>query len=104
MHLNNFARILGEATSLNKIGPDDIRHYIDVRLAEKGNRGGTIKPDTVRKELQTFRLAWGCAKRQGNVATDCPVDDVDRPKRRQKPAFQTWEQIESIILRGKTDH
>ncbi len=100
VHLNNFARVFGGSTSLDSIQSDDIRRYIDVRLAEKGNRGGTIKPDTVRKELQTFRLAWSYAKRRGNVAKDCPVNDVDRPKRRQKPPFQTWEQIESIISRG----
>lgn len=101
VHLNNFSRVLGKATSLDSIGPDDIRRYIDARLVEKGNRGGTIKSDTVRKELQTFRLAWRFAKRQGNVATNCPVDDVERPKRRQKPPFQTWEQIDSVISRGK---
>jgi hypothetical protein len=53
VHLNNFARVLA-AMTLDRIEPDDIRRYIDSRLLEKENRGGTIKPDTIRKELQTF--------------------------------------------------
>jgi integrase len=100
VHLNNFLRIFGQDMPLHTIGPDDIRHYIDKRLTEKGNRGGTIKPDTVRKELQTFRLAWRFARQRKHVAADCPVDSVDRPKRRQKARFQTWEQISSAISRG----
>ncbi|MEX2310436.1 MAG: site-specific integrase [Pirellulales bacterium] len=100
VHLNNYARILGKATALHTIRGVDIQHYIDRRLAEKGNRGGTIKSDTVRKELQTFRLLWKYARRNGNVFADCPVEDVTRPKRRQKPPFQTWEQITSVIERS----
>jgi integrase len=100
VHLNNFVRILGNDTALHTVAPEDIQRYIDTRLNEKGNRGGTIKPDTVRKELQTFRLAWSFAKRRGHVAIDCPVDVVPRPKRRQKPRFQTWEQISLAISRG----
>jgi integrase len=100
VHLNNFVRILGNDTALHTVAPDDIQRYIDARLKEKGNRGGTIKPDTVRKELQTFRLAWSFAKRRGHVAIDCPVDVVPRPKRRQKMRFQTWEHISSTISRG----
>jgi integrase len=100
VHLNNFERILGKNTAVHRIDSDQIGEYIKVRLAERGNRGGFIKPDTVRKELQTFRLMWAFARQNGKVFGDCPVDDIKRPKRRIKPPFQTWEQISSAIERG----
>jgi integrase len=101
VHLNNFERILGGGTALHTIACGDIQRYITKRLASKGNRGGTVKADTVRKELQTFQLVWKLAKQTGHVAADCPVAEVRRPKRRQKPPFQTWEQILSAINRGQ---
>lgn len=100
VHLNNFERILGKKADLHLITSDDIQNYINKRLTEKGNRGGTIKPDTIRKELQTFHLVWKFAKQRNHVVGECPIDGIRRPKRRQKPPFQTWEQITSSIKRG----
>lgn len=97
VHLNNFERILGSSTPMHLIGESQVQQYINTRLAERGNRGGTIKPDTVRKELQTFKLAWNFAKRRDYVAAKCPLEELDPPKRRQKPQFRTWEQITSAI-------
>jgi integrase len=101
VHCNNFARILGSSTPLHSITSSDIEHYIHQRLAERGNRDSTIKADTVRKELQTFRLVWRFAKRRGHVFAECPVDDANNLKRREKPRFQTWEQIVSTIERSQ---
>jgi site-specific recombinase XerD len=104
-HLNNLRRVLGDRTPLNAIRAADLREYVNVRLSEDGNRGGKIKPDTVRKELQTFRLAWQFAKGEGYVAGDCPLVHVRLPKKRRRPPFQTWEQIETRVARGGlTDH
>lgn len=99
-HLNNLKRLIGGSTPINAIQPADLRSYIGQRQREDGNRGGKIKPDTIRKELQTFRLLWHLAKAEGCVSGECPLDDVKLPKKRQKPPFLTWEQIEQRIARG----
>jgi integrase len=100
IHLNHFKRVLGSDTPVQSIVAGDLRSYINQRHGEKGRRGGTVKPDTIRKELETFRLAWHFALSEGYVVGDCPLKDVDLPKRRRKPPFQTWEQIEAKIARG----
>ena len=64
---------MGKNTVVHKIDSDQIGEYIKVRLAERGSRDGFIKPDTVRKELQTSRLVWAFVKRNGNVFSTCPV-------------------------------
>ena len=99
-HLNNLQRLLGEKKALCSITPEDLRNYVKLRLDEDGNRGGKIKPDTIRKELQTFRLAWQFAQGEGYVQGDCPLVHIRLPKKRRRPPFQTWEQIEARIARG----
>jgi integrase len=100
VHVNNLIRILGRGTRLHAVRSADLEHFIRTRLGQPGNRGGTIKPDTVRKELDTFRLLWRYAQQQGHVIEHCPVADIRKPKRRQRPPFQTWEQIEAAVDRG----
>jgi integrase len=99
-HLNNLQRILPRRQPLHDLSPSDLRTYIRRRQQETGQRGGKIKPDTIRKELQTFRLLWSYARDEGFVAGECPIAKIKLPKRRQKLTFQTWEQIESRIGRG----
>lgn len=100
VHLNNLKRVLGKTTPLHTITASDLEGYIRTRLGESGNRGGRIKPDTVRKELQTFRLIWFFAKGQKQVQGECPLEEVRLPKKRRRPRFETWEQIEARVARG----
>lgn len=100
VHLNNIKRLIGESTSLHSLKPDDIRRYIELRQQERGNRGGNIKSDTIRKELQTVRLLWVFAVDEGYATGESPLVNVRRPKKRRKPPFQTWEQIEQRMDRG----
>lgn len=100
VHLNNLKRVIGESRALHTISPSDLIDYIKQRQQDDGNRGGKIRSDTIRKELQTFRLLWSFGKREGNVRSECPLDGVDLPKKHRKPPFQTREQIERRIARG----
>lgn len=100
VHLNNFKRLLGARKLFHAIAASDLRNYISRRQLEPGIRGGNVAGDTIRKELQTFRLVWHFAKRDGFVSGESPLKGIKLPKKRRKPPFQTWEQIEQRIVRG----
>jgi integrase len=99
-HTNNLKRHLGERTWFDEIGPGDLRRYVTARKDEPGIRGGTVKNDTIRKELDTFRQLWAFAASEGYVSGDNPVSRIRLPKKNRKPPFMTWEQIEAKIERG----
>lgn len=50
------------------------------RRHEPGIRGGTIKNDTIRKELDTFRQLWAFAASEGFVSGDNRVSRIKLPK------------------------
>lgn len=100
VHLNNLKRLIGDRRGLHTIVPSDLTTYITERQKEDGHRGGKIRSDTIRKELQTFRLLWTYGKGRGCVSAECPLDEISLPKRHRKPPFQTRVQIERTIARG----
>jgi len=100
VHCNNLKRLLGANTPFHAIASTDLRRFIRERQQEPGIHDGKIASDTIRKELQTFRLLWEFGKREGYASGENPLTDVPLPKKRQKPPFQTWEQIERRIERG----
>jgi len=101
-HFNHLLRILKAATPVANLTTDDLQRYIGKRSKEPGFRG-LIKSRTIRKEISTFRNVWN------NFALPRKVVDKNfraafgklmYPKERERPPFQTWEQIERQIERG----
>ena len=75
--------------------------YISARSRRK-YRGKTIQRQTIEKELQTLRQAWGwVAGRSKNVlAPSFSLKELSFPKSREKPPFMSWSQIEREVARG----
>lgn len=98
-YYKNHARILyrgwAAETPLHAITADDLRTYVEVRLAEG------ISPETIwGKELQVLARVFNLAMRRGAVAST-PFADVRKPKLRSKqfhwiPLEQMAPLIESI--------
>lgn len=105
VHIRHFKRVMGERRALSSTTLDDLQQYVKERHAEK-RRGKQTSGKTIRKELATFRQIWDWAQRRGIVAKPCPVYGEGRkwvvsiPKSKERPKFQTWEQIERELRRG----
>ena len=66
------------------------------RSKEPGRRGN-LSAATIRKELATLSSLWNWAVGQGYVKGPFPRKGLIFPKQEDKPAFQTWSQIERQI-------
>lgn len=69
--------------------------------AKDKHHGEFIGPDTIKKEITTFRLIWNWAKRQGYLNSPAPVENIIYPKRDEKPPFVTMAEIERKLKRGR---
>ena len=78
---------------------NDIQRYIQKRLQEAW-RGKPIRPDTIQKELTTFKLIWNWAVNQDYLKGIAPMKGIKFPKRDQKSPFLTHDEIQRIIVRG----
>ncbi|MDA0589625.1 MAG: site-specific integrase [Planctomycetota bacterium] len=97
-HMKHVTRILGERTLLRSVRTTDLQRYVTTRSGEQGRRG-KVSPVTIRKELATFGSLWNWARTQELVEGDFPCRGVVFGKHDEKPAFQTWSQIERQISR-----
>lgn len=103
IHANHFKRLLGDRTELSAITGQDLQErYVNKRAKEEGRYGRRIDADTIKKEIGTLRMVWNRGYRQkvAGILDCCPCADLQYPKDRQKPSFQTWEQIQKTIARG----
>ncbi len=97
-HIRNLLRLLPKRRSANSINSADVQHYVEKRLKEKrGER--FISPETVRREMDTFRSIWNWATRE-YVDGPPPTSGLTFAKRDEKLPFMTWEEIETRIARG----
>jgi len=75
--------------------------YVTDRSRRK-YRGKTIQRQTIEKESQTLRQAWGwVTKRSKDVpAPAFSLKELSFPNSREKPPFMSWAQIEREVVRG----
>ena len=92
IHFGHLVRILGEGAKLREIGLAQLQDYVDKRAAAKGRRG-KLSPETIRKELVSFRAAWNWAIEMGIVSHRFPNQGLRFPKGTEKPPFMTFEEI-----------
>ena len=98
-HVRHFTRILGKSRAVQSITKADLQQYAAKRLKER-YRGSLIRPDTVRKELVTFRMLWNWGVEEGLLMGRSPTKHVDLPLVDEKPPFMTRTEIEAVIRRG----
>ena len=87
-------KTLGEKFPLPELAQADLQRHIYRRAAEG------IAPVTIRKEVTGLRAAWNWGRRSGLVAAEWPGKGLVYRKGREKPPFQTWDEIERQIARG----
>ncbi len=100
IHVAHLLRLLRESTELRKVGVPELQAYVKTRGREVGLRGKRVQPETIRKELATFRQVWHYAKARQWVSGQLLLKEVRLPKAAEKPPFQTWDEIERKIRRG----
>ncbi len=98
-HIAHLLGHLKKAKPMQSVTTSDMQTYIDRRLRDS-YRKKPIRPETVRKEVATFRLIWNWATTHGHVVGPAPTKDLKYPKTEQKPPFMTREAIEKIVKRG----
>ncbi len=98
-HIKHLLRHLGTNKIVQTVKVADVQGYVKKRLKDSW-RKKTIRPDTIEKELTTFRLIWNWAVQQGYVKGPAPIKGVKLPKRNEKPPFMTSDEIQRIIDRG----
>lgn len=98
-HIRHLTRLIGGTRTAQSLTVADLQNYADRRSLES-YRGKAICPDTVRKEITTFRLIWNWAIERGLLAGRAPVKGVRLSKPDEKPPFLTWSEIEATVARG----
>lgn len=99
IHVKHFQRHLGPQRVMQSVTKADLQDYAASRLKDK-HHGKLIQPDTVRKELVTFRMLWNWGVEEGLLTGRSPTKDVALPLSDEKPPFMTRGEIERIIRRG----
>lgn len=99
IHMEHLKKHLGSKAPLVEITNAAMQTYAAKR-AKACFRGKPVQPETVRKDLITFRLIWNWAANQGIVSGKAPIKGVYLPKSKEKPPFMTWPEIERIVVRG----
>lgn len=101
IHITHLLRLLGARTPLPEV-PGKLQGYVNARSQEAGRRSECVSHVTVKKELGTLTGIWNrWGMREGLVMQTLSLRNLEYPKKREKPPFQTWEQIERRIARGK---
>lgn len=100
IHAAHLTRLIGAKTALQDV-PGKLQAYVNQRSAEPGRRGEPVSQVTVRKELGTLTSLWNrWGVRQGLVTQPLSLKNLEYRKGKEKPPFQTWEQIERKIAQG----
>ena len=98
-HVSHLLRHLRKSKLAQSVTTGDMQTYCEKRLRD-AYRDKPIRPDTVKKEVATFRLIWNWAVAQGYLTGPAPTKGLKYPKTEQKLPFMTWKEIETIIARG----
>jgi integrase len=99
-HIRHLRRVLGNSVVLDALQLVDLQRYVNDRAEEKGIRGRTLSPATIKKEIVTLNTAWRWGLSNGFVDRPLPKAGLRMPRGVEKPPFQTWEEIERKIARG----
>lgn len=97
-HLKHFKKHLGPHRKVQAISKSDLQGYVSKRLKDK-HHGKPIQPDTIRKELVTFRMLWNWGVQEGLLIGTSPTRHVALPLSDEKPPFMTRTEIEAILKR-----
>lgn len=93
IHRDHFLKVLGDV-AFQSIQPAVLQQYVSQRGKQKGLRGRLVQPDTIVKELQSFRQVWNYAQQTLRIVSgDNPVDHVRKGRGSEKAPFQVFAQV-----------
>jgi integrase len=95
IHFKHLIATLGEQFPLAGLNTADLQRHIDRRA------GVGVSPVTIKKEIEGGRAAWNWGRTAGLLAGDWPGKGLVYPKGEEPPPFQTIEEIERQIARGR---
>lgn len=98
-HQDLILKHLRGSTSIQIVTTATMQRYVELRSKDKWN-GVPVSPETITKELTTFRLIWNWAAQRMYVVGPSPTKGVNLVKRSEKPPFMTKEEIQQKIKRG----
>ena len=98
LHFKHLLRHLKSRTLVATISAGTIQQYVEQR-SQDTFRKRRVGPETIKKEITTFRLVWNWARKQGYLDRPAPTERVVYPKRDEKPPFMTREEIRRKIER-----
>ena len=94
IHFKHLIETLGDDYRLSGLAQADLQKHIDRRSARD------VSPVTVKKEVHGLRAAWNWGRAAGMVDGDWPGRGLVYGKTRQKPPFQTRDEIRRQIACG----
>lgn len=99
VHMRHLERLLGSRLNVRAVTTQTLQGYVDARGREQG-LNGLVSHVTIRKEIGTFGSIWNLwAVPVGLLSGPAPTKGLIYRKDKEKPPFQTWEQIERSINR-----
>lgn len=101
VHLNHLQKTLGPNFPLPELRLGDLQRHVNRRANCRGLRGRRLSPDTLKKEIASFRAAWNWAERTGLVTGRFPNSGLVYPKSDEKPPFQSMAEIERRVARSQ---
>lgn len=101
IHINHLKRLLGEDVPVRSLTVSSLQEYVNKRAKETGRRKHKIKPQTIKKEINTFAMIWNRAVKLGQLQGKFPSDGLSFPKGMAKEPFRTVSEIEQQIKREK---
>jgi integrase len=100
IHINHLKEHLGANFRIQELQFDDLQAYIHRRSQDKGLRDRNLSASTIKKEMVTLKAIWKWGMRRALLGREFPGDGLRYPKTTERPAFQTWDDIERRIKRG----
>jgi integrase len=102
IHMKHLKRHLKAGRNVHTLSSADIQAYIAQRSKDLWH-GKQIRPETIKKEVTTFRLIWNWAKDRSYLKSLAPTKGLKYPKQDEKSPFMTWQEIEKIVVRGVSE-
>lgn len=102
VHMRNLERLIGPRVGVRSIANETLQTYVNNRSKETGRKGEPLSHTTIQKEIGTLASIWNkWGVRVGLVAGTAPTKGLIYSKTKTHEPFQTWQQIEQRIKRGK---
>ncbi len=100
LHRRHLLRHIGADKKARAVNARVSQKYINLRSKDPGIRGGCVSPATIKKEITTLKTIFRWAKDEELIESEFSTKGLRFPKGKEKPPFQTMEEIRRKIECG----